>query len=57
MLPSWLWDWLNGICVTAQFAGKIGILVLKVPRMRDEDALVILKWRDWVALHGTEKDQ
>jgi len=57
MLPSWLWEWLTGICATADRANKIGVLVLKVPRMRDDDALVILKWRDWVALHGEQKTE
>ena len=54
MLPGWLWEWLTGIVVTAERKQKIGVLVLKVPRMRDQDALVVLKWRDWVALHGEE---
>ena len=52
MLPAWLWSWLGGIQGTATKHGRIGVLVLRVPRMRDDDALVILSWRDWVALHG-----
>ena len=52
MLPAWLWSWLGGIQGTATRQGRIGVLVLRVPRMRDDDALVILSWRDWVALHG-----
>jgi hypothetical protein len=52
MLPAWLWAWLGGIQGTAAKQGRIGVLVLRVPRMRDEDALVVLSWRDWVALHG-----
>ena len=52
MLPAWLWSWLGGIQGTATKQGRIGVLVLRVPRMRDDDALVILSWRDWVALHG-----
>ena len=57
MLPGWLWEWLTGIVVTAERKQKIGVLVLKVPRMRDADALVVLKWRDWVALHGEETSE
>lgn len=53
MLPSWLWAWLRGIVTTAQRSEKIGVLVLKVPRMRDGDAIVLLRWADWVGLHGT----
>ena len=52
MLPAWLWAWLGGIQGTAAKQGRIGVLVLRVPRMRDQDALVVLSWRDWVALHG-----
>lgn len=52
MLPTWLFLWLDGICGTAKRANKVGVLVLKVPRMKDADALVILKWSDWVDLHG-----
>jgi hypothetical protein len=54
MLPTWLFAWLSGITGAAARQDKIGVLVLKVPRMRDADALVVLKWSDWVQLHGTE---
>lgn len=52
-LPAWIFDWLDGICGTAQTHGKIGLLILKTPRMRDSDALVVLRMSDWIALHGT----
>jgi hypothetical protein len=52
-IPVWLWGWLAGIVGTATDAGKIGVLVLKRPRQRDTEALVVLRWADWVALHGT----
>jgi hypothetical protein len=51
-LPGWLWDWLGGIQGNAKPKGKAGVLVLKLPRMADTEALVILSWSDWVALHG-----
>lgn len=51
-LPAWLWDWLTGIQQNGTPRGKAGVLVLKLPRMRDDEALVVLAWRDWVALHG-----
>lgn len=51
-LPAWLFAWLNGITVTAERAGKIGVLVLKLPRMHDAESLVVLRWKDWVDLHG-----
>jgi hypothetical protein len=52
MLPAWLWAWLAGIQGAGQRTGKVGVLVLKQPGMRDTDAVVVLSWRDWVALHG-----
>ena len=51
-LPAWIFDWLDGICGTAQTHGKVGILVLKTPRMRDAEALVVLRMRDFQDLHG-----
>jgi hypothetical protein len=51
-IPGWLWGWLEGIQSAGKAKGKAGIVVLKTPRMRDEDALVVLSWRDWVELHG-----
>ena len=50
-LPAWLFGWLSGICGTARKENRIGILVLKVPRMQDSDAIVCLRWADWVALN------
>lgn len=47
MLPKWMWEWLGGIVGKAGEKGKIGILVLRVPRQQDDDALVVLRWRDW----------
>lgn len=53
-LPAWLFDWLGGICSTTP-EGKVGILILRKPRQEDNDALVVVRYRDWVALHGTPK--
>lgn len=52
-LPSWLWTWLAGIRSDATPKGKVGILVLKKPRQRDAEGLVVLSYADWVELHGT----
>ncbi len=51
-IPVWLGQWLAGIVGTAMDSGKIGVLVLKRPRQRDTEALVILRWADWILLHG-----
>ena len=53
-LPAWLWGWLNGICATAAASHRVGILVLKKPRQLDDEALVVLRWKDWVDLHGSD---
>jgi len=54
-LPTWLFEWLNGIVAAAQRRGLVGVLVLKTPGMEDRDALVLLRWCDWVDLHGPER--
>lgn len=51
-IPEWLWTWLRGIQSTGARKDKAGVLVLKRPSERDEDAVVVLAWRDWVDLHG-----
>jgi hypothetical protein len=52
-LPAWLWEWLSGIRSTAM-PGKFGVLVLKLPRQRDDEGLVVMAYGDFVALHGIE---
>lgn len=51
-IPGWLWSWLNGIQGAGTRSNKIGALVLKHPGQKDEDALVILSWKDWVDIVG-----
>ena len=51
-IPGWLWAWLGGIRHVANKTDRLGVLVLKHPRQQDSDAIVILLWEDWVALHG-----
>lgn len=53
VLPVYLWEWLAGICGTATTQQKVGVLVVKRPRQKDTEALVILRWQDWCDLHGT----
>ena len=50
-LPSWLWGWLSGICMDAE-EGKIGVLILKRPGERDTEGLVVMRYGDFVDLHG-----
>ena len=51
-LPGWLWEWLGGIVATSTPAGKVGVLLLKKPRQKDVDALVVMRYGDFVDLHG-----
>lgn len=51
-LPTWLWEWLSGIRADAQPHGKTGLLILKKPRQRDSEGLVVMSYGDFVALHG-----
>jgi hypothetical protein len=55
VLPAYLWEWLGGIVASAARSGKVGVLVVKKPRQQDAEALVVLRWQDWVDLHG-ERD-
>ena len=52
VIPSWIFEWLRGICTTAATTDRIGVLVLNQPRKPRRDALVVLRWGDWVDLHG-----
>ena len=51
-VPGYLRDWLAGIVAAGQRAGSIGVVVWKAPRARDDDAVVILRLKDWQDLHG-----
>jgi hypothetical protein len=51
-LPQWLWGWLSGIVGDAAPHMKIGVLVLKKPRQRDAEGLVVLRYGDFVDLVG-----
>ncbi len=52
-LPTWLWGWLSGIQGDAKPHGKVGILILKKPRQKDTEGLVVMSYGDFVDLHGT----
>lgn len=56
-LPAWLWGWLDGIRGDAKPHGKVGLLILKKPRQRDCEGLVVLAYGDFVELCGTPPAQ
>ena len=56
-IPVWLGEWLTGICTTAARKDQIGVLVLNRPHQRRKDAVVCVRWSDWVELHGEIVDE
>jgi hypothetical protein len=50
-IPAWLGAWLLPIATEAHESGRIGILVLRKPR-RNAESLVVLRYDDFLALHG-----
>ncbi len=61
--PSYLLRWLNGIKGWTERHRKIAsqdlipVVVWRGTRQRKEDAIVMLKWSDWVALYGDSNDK
>ena len=47
-LPAYLASWLKGITATARRRGKIGLVVWKPKHAKDEDAIVLMRWGDFV---------
>ena len=58
VIPSYLTGWLAGIRRTAAARGRIGVVVWKQPGQGrpDAEALVVMRFADFVDLHGTPKD-
>ena len=54
-VPKTIRDWSDSIHRCAQRQGKTGVLIVKEPGKHDENALVILRYSDWLELHGTPK--
>ena len=52
-VPSYLRSWLRGIVSASERKGSIGIVVWKAPNGRDDDAVVLLRLKDWADLHGS----
>ena len=56
-LPSYLCEWLRGITAAGERVNAIGCVVWKAPHKPDDDALVILRLKDWQELHGPQKKE
>ena len=52
-VPKSIREWSDAIHRWAQRDGTVGVLIVKEPGKHDANALVILRFDDWVALHGT----
>lgn len=52
-VPKTIREWSDSIHRCAVRNSKIGVLIVKEPGKHDENALVILRYRDWVDLHGS----
>ena len=51
-LPSYLREWLRGITEAGERSGTTGVVIWKQPHARDDDAVVVLRLKDWQAWHG-----
>ena len=56
--PGYILGWLNAVCGYAerQGKGKLGCVVWQKSGARKKDSLVIMKFSDWIQLHGEVKD-
>lgn len=55
-MPSYLREWLTGIVGTAKVNNRIGVVIWKEPGKRDDEAVVVLRLKDWQDLHGVPVD-
>lgn len=52
-IPGWLTTWLAGITGTAARDARIGALILHRPGQDVDDAVVVVRLKDWRDLHGS----
>lgn len=52
-IPKCIREWSDSIHRSASKTGKCGVLIVKEPGKHDDNALVIVRYRDWVDLHGS----
>ena len=52
-LPAYLRQWLRGITEAGKRSNAVGVVVWKAPGALDDDAVVVLRLKDWQARHGT----
>ena len=54
-VPQYLREWLRGIVTAGERSGATGVVVWKAPNARDDDAVVILRLKDWQDWHGNDQ--
>ena len=54
-MPSYLREWLRGITAAGERSGTTGVVVWKAPGARDDDAVVVLRLKDWQDWHGNDQ--
>jgi len=54
-IPKCIREWSDDIHEEGRKHGKVGVLIVKEPGKHDDNALVILRYRDWIDLHGVEQ--
>ena len=55
--PGYILGWLIGICNTAASHGKLGAVIWQKYGGRTKDSLVVMRFEDYVALHGSPKEE
>ena len=55
-VPDYLKAWLRGIVAAGERSGATGVVVWKAPGARDDDAVVVLRLKDWQAWHGCDTE-
>lgn len=52
--PAYLREWLAGIVAHGERLGRVPIVVWKPVGAHDDNALVVLRYRDWREPHGND---
>ena len=54
--PGYMKGWLLGICATAFRHNKLGAVIWQKKFGRMKDSLVVMRFEDWVQLHGSSSE-
>lgn len=51
-IPKTVRTWADSIARCGKYYGKVPVLVMKAPHQRDDTALVVLRYADWIAMQA-----